>query len=1055
MLPASPLLQLVPARVATALGRIRGLIWREVARLDGIQATSAAPTHRTFAEAGREALAPVSTPVHWGMLWDQRWFKLTVPPALAKRADLYLAWDDQAEATLYVAGVPHYGFDVAHKQAPLPRGARELWVEAVVSHTGIWHPEATGLNAAGSYLEGARLLERDEAHWRLYHDLLALDEVAREELRVYFGPDVAKFGGFGQRPVLNNVSPLLRRLLRALEEGLDAFETSGAEAASRRLAGAYRELPAGPTALRALLTGHAHIDLVWLWPENVGEFKAVHTFSTANRLLECYPEYRFGYTQSASYAAVGRRAPELLGAVKKRIREKRWDAIGATEVESDTLLACGEALARSFLIGQRRFAELRGTPSSLLWLPDVFGYTPCLPQLMLETGVDYFYTTKLSWCALTRFPYSSFVWRGHDGSEVICHISHEGGCNQQAKAEHLRSGELAHRQSDVHLEFIAPTGFGDGGGGTTEEMCERARRFANLAGVPRAEWGNLEPFFDRLGAIRGKLPTYQGELYLEYHRGTYTTHGDIKAGMRRAERALQAHEAARCALGGGPLDEQAWRRVVFAQFHDYIPGSSIHEVYNEARVELAGIAEAALAAAARELALGNETDGAAGTKEGAGAAREAIFNPLPRARTQVLGVAKDGAVEAVRLPPLGGAPLAELPRVAGLAAVRATTKRLGNGRVAAEIDAQGRVARLVIDGRELALRAPLGELVIYPDRPAMFEAWDIDRHTLALGEPVRAKAKIVVEHADAARATVACTRSLGAAGEVTVRYTLEAGASCLRVDVELDWRREEALLKMLFPTAYAGRQARYGAPFGSVLRSQTPGELSDEAKWEVPASRWAAVTDETEGDGLFVVTEAKYGFACRDGVLGLSLVRSATITCESGEAHARQSHPPSLRRTQAPSRFSDMGKHHIALALGRHDAGAPREEQASAVADGLFTAPVAYRGAAVDAGLLGIEGGDTLQPTWAKPADVVTGKGGGRAGLGAWVLRLNETLGRRGRATLRLAPGWRATRVDLREQVLAGGLVTHDNASAMGGGGAGVEVAFTPYALISLLIERA
>lgn len=1036
MLPASPLLQLVPCRVATALGRIRGEIWREVARLTDIRATVPAPAHRTFADASREPLAPVAVPQHWGKLWDQRWFRLAVPPALARRGDLYLSWDDQAEATLYLDGAPYYGFDVAHRQAPLPRDRRELWVEAVVCQTAIWHPAATGLDPEGSRFAGARLLERDEDHWGLYHDVQALDEVAREELRVHFGADLAKFGGFGQRPVLHNVSPLLRRVLRALDEAIDAYETKGVDAARRRLARAYRELPAAATGADALLTGHAHIDLVWLWPEKVGEFKAVHTFATANRLLECYPEYRFGYSQPASYEAVGRRAPALLDAVRKRIHEKRWDATGAAEVESDTLLACGEALGRSLLIGQRRFAELRGEPSRLLWLPDVFGYTPCLPQLMRETGVDYFYTTKLSWCALTRFPYSSFVWRGHDGSEVVSHITHEGGYNQEATAGQLRAGELAHRQSDVHPEFIAPTGFGDGGGGTTEEMCERARRFANLAGVPRARWGNLEPFFDRLGAIRGQLPTYQGELYLEYHRGTYTTHGDVKAAMRRAERALQVHEAARCALGGGPLDERAWQRVVFAQFHDYIPGSSIHEVYDQGKAELAAVAAAARAAAGRELGEG----------EGKGGA-PALFNPLPRPRTVVLGVAaKGGAVEAVHLPPLAGAPLAELPRVAGLAPVRAMLRRLDNGRVRAELDTLGRVSRLVVDGRELALRAPLGELMIYPDRPSMFESWDIDRSALSLGEPVRAKARIVLEHADAARATLACTRSLGAAGEATIRYTLEAGASCLRVEVDLTWRREEALLKILFPTAYAGRQARYGAPFGSVLRSQVPGELADEAKWEVPASRWAAVCDETEGEGLFVVTEAKYGFSCRDGVLGLSLLRSAAITCEGADSHGKTSHPESLRRTRAAAKFSDLGRQVVALAIGRHDAAAPREEQAPALADTLFTEPLEYRGGAVAAALLAVEGGDSLHPVWAKPADVLPGVAAKR-GAGAWVLRLNEVLGRRGRAKVRLAPGWRARRVNLLEQPEAapGVRATKDGAT----------VDYTPYALISLLIERA
>jgi alpha-mannosidase len=1020
MLPASPLLQLVPARVATTLESLRGRIWHDVAALP-VLATAPSPRHRTFDEAKRERLKAVRPPVYWGLLWDQRWWRIKVPPKFAARGDLYLAWDDPSEATLHIDGLPHYGFDPVHKHAPLPRGARELWVESVVCQTGIWLPEGGGLEPEGSRFRGARLVRRDDEVWGLYHDLLVLDDLAREELKETLGANASQLIGWGRRPDLAAATPLARRLLRALEEGIDALESHGVAAARRRLARAYRELPASPTAMRATLTGHAHIDLVWLWPERVGDFKAVRTFATANRLMDRYPEYKFGYSQPASYDAVGRRSPRMMEAVRRRIRAKRWDAEGATEVESDTLLACGEALARSFLLGQKGFAKLKGSPSRILWLPDVFGYSPCLPQIMRQTGVDYFYTQKLSWSALTRFPHSSFIWRGHDGSEVLCHISQTGGYCLAAKAAEMRAIERVHAQSDVHHEVIAPTGYGDGGGGTTEEMCERARRMADLAGLPRAQWGNIEPFFRRLDRIRGQLPVYQGELYLEYHRGTYTTHADIKAGMRAAERALQIEEAVRCATHGGPVDEEAWRRVVFAQFHDYIPGSSIHEVYDEARVELREIVGKALNGAKKRLEL----------RRG----QPAIFNPLPRLRLHVLGATRNGAVRAVQLPPLSGVALQDLPIVKDMASVTATRKELRNERVRATVDAQGRIASLVIDGRKIPFRSPLGELMIYPDYPAMFPAWDIDRPTLALGRAVRTPAKTTLQENSPACATIACRRSLGAAGEVTVRYTLEAGASCLRIGLELDLRKPLTLVKMLFPTKFAARQARFGAPFGSVLRDQVPGPVSAEAQWEVPASRWAAVFDETESDGFFVVTEAKYGFTARDGVLGLSLVRSASITCEEEPRQTPSSHPHALRRTHAEPPYSDLGRHQINLAIGRHAADAPRDEQAPALADSLFTPVLSYRGPACSAGFLGLEGGESLQPVWAKPAE---------AGRGAWILRLNEVFGRRGRAKLRLAPGCRARLVDLSEKPLRPSRTLRDKAS----------IDFTPYALLSVRIEK-
>ncbi|MEY4749182.1 MAG: hypothetical protein RIQ60_1396 [Pseudomonadota bacterium] len=1058
MLPANPLLQLVPARVSAVLARLRDRIWSDAGSVL-LEAGAPQAAHRPWARARREPLSAVTRlPEHWGRLWDQRWFRLTPQPDAAARPagasaegandTLYLRWDDQAEATLYVDGLPHYGFDPVHHHAPLDAalcdGQHELWIEAVACQTGIWIEGATGLDPAGSKLRGARLLRRDDVAWGLYHDLAVLDDLLRLLLRREYGPEAAQhFQGFGTRPVVGAVDPLLRRLLRELDAIVDAYQSGGDSGGERdgcaagraRAAQTYAALRAAPTALTAVLTGHAHLDLVWLWPEVVGEFKAVRTFAIANRLMEVYPEFRFGYSQPASYAAVERRSPEMMAVVRQRLASGQWDATGATEVESDTVLACGEALARSFLIGQRRFEALRGSPARVLWLPDVFGYSPCLPQIMRQCGVDYFYTTKLSWSAVTAFPHTSFVWRGHDGSEVLTHLGCRLGYNQTAEATHLDMNAREHRQSDVHAEFLAPTGYGDGGGGSTEAMCERARRSADLAGLPRTAWGNIEPFFDRLATRRAQLPTHQGELYLEYHRGTYSTHAAVKLGLRQAERALQVHEAVRCATGAGPIDEAAWRRVVFAQFHDYIPGSSIHEVYVQACAELSAIAQGAQAAAVAELADGRaQADGAPA----------ALFNPLPRPRLQRVGMDAQGQVEAVLLPPLGGGALAGLPRHAPLVPVRAglaPEPTLANGRLQARFDALGRVASLHIEGVDLALRSPLGDLVAYPDQPHLFEAWDIDRQTLSLGTVIDAPASVRLRQDDGGAATLSFTRSLGALGSATLHYTLEAGAAWLRLAIDLDWRQPEQLLKLAFPTAYAGRQARYAAPFGSVLRSQVPGDPADEAKWEVPASRWAAVADETEAEGLFVVTEAKFGFSCRDGTLGVTLVRSAAITCGPAvQGGTPISHPQAMRRDPGPA-FSDLGSHHIELAFGLHRAHAPRDEQAAALADLLFVPPLVLAGAAtagtaLEGGLLGLDGGESLQPSWAQPLD------GGRR----WVLRLNETLGRRGRARVRLAPGWTARPVDLRGQPV-------DRAGATTAGN-DVELAFGPYALLSLCLER-
>ena len=1005
---------LTPARVRAVLARLHGRIWRTDAPIAQIAATQTSASHLTFAQARRLPLRSVrKPPFHWGRrLWEQRWFWLRLPRPAAKGD--FLEWQDQAEATLYVGGLPHYGFDVAHRFSPLPRGAREVWIESMLCQSAIWHPAATGLDPRGSRCEGARLVTRDESVWCAWNDLAALVDLMELLLRrEYPGEEglhqpAVLFDAVGVRPRLNRVSPLLRRLLRWLELACDAADTAGPAAVSDVLRRAYRDLPADGVALTAALTGHAHIDLVWLWPERAGEFKAVHTFATQLSLLDRYPEFRFAYSQTASYAAVGRRSPALLRAVRRRIATGRWEAAGALEVESDTILPCGEALARSFLLGQEGFKTLTGAPSRLLWLPDVFGYSACLPQLMRECGVDWFFTTKLAWNAITPFPHSSFVWRGHDGSEVLAHLTHDNGYNQAVAARELDRGARAYRQADSHDTFLAPTGWGDGGGGPTEEMCERARRFTNLAGLPRARWTSLTDYYTGLEKIRRDLPRHAGELYFEYHRGTYTTHGQVKSALRAAERALQTREAVRCALGRKPIDPQAWRRVVFAQFHDYIPGSSVREVYEEGVPELREIARDALANATRELSSGEQ-------------AALALFNPLPRSRACWISPKR-----RVVLPPLGGGPVRALTDAPACHPVQISLVRLANERVDARFNARGEITRLVFDGRVVPLSAPAAQIWIHTDKPHSFDAWDIDYPALCLGKRVASPARVAIESVRDDGATLAFTRRLTPRSTATVRYTLAADDTALRVTVDLDWHEESALLKFTLPTRHQGKFARFAAPFGSVLRPQLPGSLEDDAKWEVPASRWAVVCDEGERAGLAVITEAKYGFSCRDGHLGLSLVRSAVASGELGRDMAAA---PAAFRAPSPGAFSDQGRHTIHLALAAYSATAPRDEQPGALADLLFTSPIAYRGPANTAGLLGIEGGNTLQPVWAKPAN--DGRG--------WILRLNESLGQRGTARLRLAPGLTARRVDLREQPISG---------------SGTKIDYEPHALVSVRIAR-
>lgn len=1008
MLPDHHLLSLVPNRVNAAIDRLREDIWKNFLPLK-VEATQAGPRQYSWREARKLPRHAIRAEAFWGKLFDQRWCRIIVPASATPR---FLNWKDQGEATLYIDGKPYFGFDVAHRFCRLPAKAKEVWIEANCIQSCADHPDSTGLKEDGSHFSGAFLCSRNEEAWQAYHDLKCLFDAAID-LRTRDNPQLTtQLTSAGLQPHLDKASPVYRQLLRQLDRAVDVYDCSGIAGLRKYLAKVYAAFRTDKTFMSCILTGHAHIDLVWLWPERLSELKAVHTFSTVNRLMEDYPEFRFAYSQPASYEAVNRRSPELYREVLGRIRSGNWQATGAMYVESDTQLACGEALARSFMLGQKGFREINGRPSRLNWLPDVFGYSACLPQLMQLTGVDYFFTTKMTWNAINRFPYSSFIWRGNDGSEVLAHVTQDSGYNTQVTVPEVKAPMLGHQQADIHHEFLLPTGYGDGGGGPTEEVCEAARRLGSLPGMPAVKWDHPEKFFDRLDKIRDKLPSHQGECYLEYHRGTYTTHGNLKATFRGLERALQISEAVAAATGSRWEMEHSWKRLVFAQFHDYIPGSSIPDVYAEGLPELQKLAETQTALAQDALQK----------KKG----DWCVFNPHALPVQCCVRHPKTKKNVLVSLPPLSGVNLDQVMVKKSPAAVTVKGHKVSNGLAEFTLNADGCIQKLTLEGQAVPLREPLGQMVLYPDRAANYEAWDIDRQTLSLGEKRHGKVTFKPWQDGDFNRGIQVSRKIGKNSSATVTYALEAGSPLVQITMKIDWNEPEYLLKLHFPTAYAATHARFGAPFGSVLRPQVGMDLASEAKWEVPFSRYLAVFDEGEAEGLFIATEAKYGASVRDGNVGVSLLRSPRIT--GLEKHGK-AWPQHLSRLKIKSPYADIGSHTIKLVLGRYANDLPRTRQPAAVADTLFTKPFLYQGRALPPVLEGMEGGKTLVPAWVMPMKDKS-----------WLVRLHEVGGRRGTVRLRLAPGWKAEKTGLEGKSEA-------KITARG-------TDYTPYQIITVRISR-
>lgn len=1005
MLKKTFLTQLIPMRIGEALRRLEASIWSPVDAVIIVYQSESSVGYRGIEELGAGDFSLVSNnDFHWGPKYSQRWFRVEFPGGV-DRNNIYFHWRDQAEATAYSDGVPMAGIDLAHPYCPLPKGTRTLWIESVCIRSGIWlDGNALPLAEAGSKYEAPRLLRRNDLAWSLYHDLRVLLDILEVEIAdTQPGAKKALTDPVRFTPPIHRATPLFRRWCMRLDQAIDVFDAEGPEAFKTQLDAIYKDFPADPQSLRAVLTGHAHIDLVWLWPERVGEFKAVHTWATQARLLNLYPDYKFGYSQPASYRAVERKAPALYKRVRELISAGRWEATGASYVESDTQLPCGEALLRSLRLGQRRFVKIRGERARVFWLPDVFGYSGCVPQLLNAVGVTGFFTCKLSWSSINRFPHTSFRWRGFDGSEVTSHIVRLHDYNEAVGIRNLREDALHHQQAAVHPEYLMPTGYGDGGGGPTEEMCERATRLANLAGSPRVGWGGIEEFFERLGSVKDALPVAAGELSLELHRGVFTTHGRLKAAFRALERALQMQEAAYAVSGAGPIAERAWERLIFAQFHDYIPGSSIWEVYAEALPELEALAAEAVRDVAAKLG-GRRTQ----------SETPCLFNPLPMPR-----VWRDDA-GYYALAPLSGAAVASLARPV-FADPQATPLSLKNQRVGATFSANGWLKSLVVDGCEVAL-SPGPALRGYFDHPATNDAWDLDQPALVAGiVPERTASQPVVETTETS-ASVAFEYKLRSS-RIIIKYTLHGHESVLRITYDIDWCEPKMCLKGLFSTGYLGKQVRYGAPYGSVLRSQSPGYEREEAAWEVPASRWLAIMDDAQREGLFVVTEAKYGVTVSEGCVGVSLLRSALVT--EADMH------PKIRTVPDRPRFSDMHQHEISLAVGRFSCDAPATEQPAALADLLYTPCVKYSGEPASGGFLGMENAPTLMPAWCEPLE----KG--------WTLRLNETSGCRGEALVKIAAGWSAALCEIDKEADATAFVT-----------GALRVPFAPYKLLTVCFRR-
>ncbi|MBD5511393.1 MAG: alpha-mannosidase [Lachnospiraceae bacterium] len=649
--------------------------------------------------------------------------------------------------------------------------------------------------------------------------------------------------------------------------------------------------------------GHTHIDVAWLWCLEQTRAKAVRSFSTEIALMEEYPEHKFGSSQPQLYQFVKEECPEIYERIKEKVKEGRWEVEGAMWLEADCNLSAGESLIRQILHGKRFMKEEFGVDSKVLWLPDVFGYSAALPQILKKTGVETFVTSKIHWSESNHFPYDTFLWKGIDGTEVFTQFITGGDVeaklqdgsmfstyNAQILPIALAKGWEIYQQKDINNEILVSFGHGDGGGGVTREMLEMQRRTQyGIPGTPKTRLTTIADTLERIKKnVEGKkLPTWFGELYLELHRGTYTSMARNKRYNRYAEFLLQEVEAASVTdkvLLQGSYPKKAlyqdWSTVLLNQFHDIIPGSSIFEVYEESERQY------------QELLKTNGVRLENSLYHLAGQAKEAgifVYNPT--------GVNRDGIIEtdgqkyyAKDVPAFGWKMITESETAGGDLFV--STSHMENDFFLIDLDETGALVRIydrrndreVLSGRANVLEA-------YDDHPRDWDNWELSNYYRESMWEIDEVSEITTEE-DAVSATVSIRRPF-LRSSITQKITIYRDMPRIDFDIEMDWHENHIFVKTAFPVDILSDRATYEIQYGATERPTHRNTTWDAAKFEVCAQKWVDFSE--YGYGVALLNDCKYGHDIHDGVMRLSLVKCGTFPnhkADQGYHHAKYSLMP-------------------------------------------------------------------------------------------------------------------------------------------------------------------
>jgi alpha-mannosidase len=989
------------ARLAETANRLHELIYPEGRQADSIL-ISPRVDRISHDEARTLPYREVSLGEQLGPLWSTFWVdvRATVPEAWSgQRVDLN--WVSHSEATLWIDGRPIQGLNSGSPGertdaviVPHARGGDQLRFQVEVACNGMFgtldHPitgaERRYASVEPVVLDRCEIRRFDPRAWKLFYDFDVLRQLEAEQ-----ATDLDR--------------SLAGRLLSELNRFCNiwsAEEPDTWEAASELLAGlyAYRN---GDYGHNLAAIGHAHIDTAWLWPVAETYRKCVRTFSSQATYMDEYPEYKFACSQAQHYSWIKDRSPDLYARIRTRVERGQFVPVGGTWIEPDCNIPSGESLVRQFQLGQAFFLREFGRRCREFWNPDVFGYNGQLPQIMRGAGIEWFLTQKLSWNAFNKPGHHTFLWQGIDGTRVLTHFPPADSYSGEADIAEIRRGVRDYKDHDRSCTSYLLFGHGDGGGGPTKGMLETLRRARDLQGVPRTTHRSSEEFFTELEREAADFPVLVGELYFEYHRGTYTSQAAVKRANRKGEYLLHdvellaalAHWRNLQTYPAGELT-RLWQILCRNQFHDILPGSSITQVYEDAHRDYEEIQQS-----------GESLRAAALTALSSATTRDCPLNTIGFDRRRVTG-APDGSIVLVEAAPFSTGRVAE-PREPVRIERIADGWVLENAHLRARLDEGGRLHSLVHKSslREV-LESAANVLEIYEDLPVAFDAWDVDPFHMETRTdcPPAHDSRVITD--SELRAEIAFDHEVGRDSRGTQTVRLDADARRVEFDWVLDWNESHKMLKVRFPVRVHSPNATYEMQFGAVERPTHYTTSYDLARYEVPGHKWA---DLSEHDfGVALLTESKYGYSTFGHELRISLLRSPRY----------------------PDPVADVGRHRFQYAIYPH---AGRWQEGAVIREAFdFNVPLLWANAMIET-LFASDTSNLVLDT-VKIAEQED----------ALVLRLYEAHGGRGRA--RLTIGITAG------SVACVNLLEEETAKQVQFDGSVIELDYRPFEIITLLLRR-